>query len=923
MNQVPKFRVLVRDAPRRAVVLCHVDDSSSPPSASRSRALQGRCLEFQTGSPAYHGHQQYQQPQQPQSIPCSINLVDSASTIANGSGYRQLAGDAVWGCIGLIHHANDTFLGLIQDAAPVCDMAVDKSTVYRVTSVRLLSMTSNKDPYDYNNNSNSSNNGEGNVLAFHPAAQLGHFLSKGTFYFAPGSDLTRNTQQRKLTSPPDYNSRFMWNGYLLAPLLEYDSLLAPRDQHAYRAAGFMVPLIQGFVGSTSIPYNGSSLSIAVISRISGNRTGARFLTRGIDDDGNVANEVETETICTVGSMCFTYTQLRGSVPLFWEQSGPQMGAHKVYFPRPPEASAVAFQRHMGDLLKRYKRVHVVDLLRQNQGRTDGEAALSGAYQGLVADLGLPQLVSSTVWDYHGNNGRSTTTDPVGRELIPQLNETLSQYEYFLADVDQKSVLSRQIGVLRTNCLDCLDRTNVVQCAISRTVTCQFLAHVFGQTSGAVIQHAIDAHNNLWAASGDAVSHLYAGAGAIGSGTTRQAKSGWMGLLEDATRTLGRLYQNTFQDRSKQDIIDTFQGRTLNSVPVVLHSEFRDELLSRVNSCSAEFSSKRTVTMYSTTFNLCGSLPQMNEDLARWIAPHRFNPDPKAAAGPDVLVYGFQELIELKASKAMSGDGNELEVWERFLDDVINGPPRWIPGVPASSSYKRDYYPIATESLVGLAIIVFVHTRIAGEIRSVETATTKTGLGGLVGSKGAVAVRMDVFDTSVALVNSHLAAGQSSAAERCADVRSINANLCFARQQRFLDHHDLIFWMGDLNFRNSCDYAEALNMIASDNIHGLFMYDQLGTLMANGDVFIGYYEGDITFPPTYKYDVASDRYDTSEKMRIPSWTDRIMYRGFGIKLIEYNSAQRVRISDHKPVYATFEGQVDLVNQAKRKVIWKSI
>ena len=41
-------------------------------------------------------------------------------------------------------------------------------------------------------------------------------------------------------------------------------------------------------------------------------------------------------------------------------------------------------------------------------------------------------------------------------------------------------------------------------------------------------------------------------------------------------------------------------------------------------------------------------------------------------------------------------------------------------------------------------------------------------------------------------------------------------------------------------------------------------------------FKGFLEGDITFAPTYKYDLFSDDYDTSEKSRIPAWTDRVLF-----------------------------------------------
>ena len=45
----------------------------------------------------------------------------------------------------------------------------------------------------------------------------------------------------------------------------------------------------------------------------------------------------------------------------------------------------------------------------------------------------------------------------------------------------------------------------------------------------------------------------------------------------------------------------------------------------------------------------------------------------------------------------------------------------------------------------------------------------------------------------------------------------------------------------------------------------------------GNVFSGFQEGPVNFAPTYKYDLFSDDYDTSEKQRIPAWTDRVLWR----------------------------------------------
>jgi hypothetical protein len=76
------------------------------------------------------------------------------------------------------------------------------------------------------------------------------------------------------------------------------------------------------------------------------------------------------------------------------------------------------------------------------------------------------------------------------------------------------------------------------------------------------------------------------------------------------------------------------------------------------------------------------------------------------------------------------------------------------------------------------------------------------------------------------------------------------------------------------------------------------------------------EKEITFPPTYKYDVGSDQYDTSEKKRSPAWCDRLLYRGIGrIKQTEYRRHE-VRVSDHRPVSGQFKLLVKTIKHKEK-------
>jgi hypothetical protein len=87
-------------------------------------------------------------------------------------------------------------------------------------------------------------------------------------------------------------------------------------------------------------------------------------------------------------------------------------------------------------------------------------------------------------------------------------------------------------------------------------------------------------------------------------------------------------------------------------------------------------------------------------------------------------------------------------------------------------------------------------------------------------------------------------------------------------------------------------------------------------MVAGLTFPYYSEARITFLPTYKYDLGTDTYDTSEKARIPAWCDRVLRKGDNIRQINYDCAP-LRFSDHRPVYATFQCLISKVDEKKKE------
>ena len=112
---------------------------------------------------------------------------------------------------------------------------------------------------------------------------------------------------------------------MIEPLIKFRSCLGEKDKHIIDCSRILTSAIRGFAGTVTIPPSSSPLKafktnlpshMTLISRLSCRRAGTRFNARGIDDDGNVANFVETETLLYHPStLCFSYAQVRGSVSL--------------------------------------------------------------------------------------------------------------------------------------------------------------------------------------------------------------------------------------------------------------------------------------------------------------------------------------------------------------------------------------------------------------------------------------------------------------------------------------------------------------------------------------------------------------------------------------------------------------------------------
>ena len=128
--------------------------------------------------------------------------------------------------------------------------------------------------------------------------------------------------------------------------------------------------------------------------------------------------------------------------------------------------------------------------------------------------------------------------------------------------------------------------------------------------------------------------------------------------------------------------------------------------------------------------------------------------------------------------------------------------------------------------------------------------------------------------------------------------------------------------GDMNYRIDQRRDAVIAAVKAGDLEHLLIHDQLKKEMKFNRAFRlrPFSEGALAFAPTYKYDVGTDNYDTSEKRRSPAWCDRLLHRGGGrINQVDYRRHE-VRVSDHRPVTGRFKFTVKSVSARERILAW---
>ncbi|KAF8704649.1 SacI homology domain, partial [Rhizoctonia solani] len=439
------------------------------------------------------------------------------------------------------------------------------------------------------------------------------------FYFSYTYDVTSTLQHNltkfgykacpQISKTPYFNDRYAWNHCLLSnafPLREHNG--GPGDWRA--KSPWVIPMIYGHVDQAKLNVFGRIIYITLIARRSRHFAGVRYLKRGVDEEGNVANEVETEQIVSEASTTgfygpperfregitetgwvrvpnpryTSYVQHRGSIPIFWTQDTTNLN------PKPPIEITVVDPfyapagRHFDRLFARYGTpIMVLNLIKSrepqpreskllhefgacveylNQFLPEGKKIMYEAWDMSQAYKGKKQDVISYLEDYAEMSINLTGFFHSGPE--PFSHKLRSESEA----VPYRDTMLVQNGICRTNCVDCLDRTNAAQFVFGKRALGHQL-YALGVVETPQLEFDSDAVNMLtemYHDHGDTIALQYAGGALVNRVESYRRMPHWNSHSRDVIENMRRFYANSVLDADKQASIDVFLGTRSESKP---------------------------------------------------------------------------------------------------------------------------------------------------------------------------------------------------------------------------------------------------------------------------------------------------------------------------------------------------------------------
>eukprot|EP01091_Cochliopodium_minus_P012969 TRINITY_DN4062_c0_g1_i1.p1 TRINITY_DN4062_c0_g1~~TRINITY_DN4062_c0_g1_i1.p1 ORF type:complete len:694 (-),score=160.36 TRINITY_DN4062_c0_g1_i1:51-2132(-) len=444
----------------------------------------------------------------------------------------------VHGIIGTVKMYSGNYLMLIKKR--ILATMVDNHRIYKIIKAKLVPISNNKISEEQKKIENSY------------LESLEKIFKKKDFYFSYDYDITNSLQRmdNEKYKEKDYkplyqklDDIFFWNHFSTTEL---------RNK---RFDQFILPIMRGCIQVFTYLFNGVPCRFELISRRSRHKAGTRYRTRGIDENGHVANYVETEQRIFFKKKWTSLVQTRGSIPLYWEQTG------KGYRPTPKiipnKQHKEAFDKHFENQIEKYNSPQIIVNLLDYKGT---ENTNTQAYENEIRDcVKFKDQLIYHAFDFHSQCKNNQYQNAYF--LVEHMKEEVNKMSYF------KKGEKKQCGIIRTNCLDCLDRTNLMMSVFAKTSMLAQLAELGKEIKDVETEHPLldSLFKDAWANNGDYISMQYAGTDALKGDYTRTGKRKAKGIMKDGVNSVTRYVNNRFKDEMKQLTIDIICGKYIVGV----------------------------------------------------------------------------------------------------------------------------------------------------------------------------------------------------------------------------------------------------------------------------------------------------------------------------------------------------------------------
>lgn len=496
---------------------------------------------------------------------------------------------SAWGLLGLIRFTGCYYICMVTKCSVVAILGQNK--IYHVDETKLVPLV-HSSRYEVPDRRSA----EARLASTFRSLDLAK-----TFYFSPTYDLTNTLQgnMHGVSSGPS-TAMFVWNSHLLTPIASTPD--APAQMDNKLRANWFIDMIHGFIDQARISVFGNSVYITLIARRSHQFAGARFFKRGVNLHGYPANEVETEQIVSnqlhsqLSDRYTSYVQHRGSICVSWSQMSNNMS------PQPPIKIDVvdpyyeAAAKHFDRMLSRYGcPIRLLNLVKTREKRAR-ESLLSDEFETCVCYLNqfLPQkrsqisesLESRSIGlkqislTRHGKDSFSPSGTGLSLEggIIEYTHWDMSRAaksrstevmdylgKYAKMTLETTSIFQQgksiQQGVCRTNCIDCLDRTNAAQSVIAKHALGHQL-YALGIIDRPKVDYdtdVMDLLTEMYHDHGDTLALQYGGSNLVNTVETYRRINQWTSHSRDLIESIRRFYSNSFMDAQRQDAINVFLG----------------------------------------------------------------------------------------------------------------------------------------------------------------------------------------------------------------------------------------------------------------------------------------------------------------------------------------------------------------------------